>query len=303
MNQNGDRLAGSETEHFRQLFKSSLDLYGMTAADIADHECAYAPDPIARREFEAISMAFLPCACKSIKKPGKPLRNSVKSAVQNALYREQPPLHTRAYALISLLMRSQKRGDWLRTHPRQSDPLREAYARSRDDASLRFLRAPANANTCEPPERFPEVALTPHGVERLAVVLTDELSRRTMIRHAKDDVCNAIAGILRDMHDECNAAFVQRIRRADKFRRVDMVKESVRIESGIVREKSSFQTTNNTIYMVRDRLRDQRPEGATDADTFGWLSAMLVDQWCSFGEFSPEKLLGSGAGRVLRRES
>ena len=280
-----ERLTPEETEVFRELLRSSLQRYGMMAADIADHKCAYAPDPVAKKNFDAISMGFAPCVCKSIKRQSRSLRDSVKSAVQNALNQARAPLHSRAYALIRLLETSEKAREWRRAHPGAKDPLIELHFRH--PVSLRFLWPPILPYA--PPERYPEVALTPHGVERLADVLVGELSRRKMIRQAKCDVRNAISDILREMHDNCNEAFVQRIEYSSNFRRVDMTTETVPIKSKVVRERAGIETTTHTTYAVRKRSMP-RPEGATDADTFRWLDAMLWDQWALFGKLAREKL-------------
>ncbi|MGB8965275.1 MAG: hypothetical protein WCB99_06515 [Candidatus Cybelea sp.] len=257
---------------------------------LRSHECAYAPDPVAKKDFDAIGMGFLPCPCRSIKTPGRLLRESVKSAVQNALNQKQPPLHVRAYALTDLLMRSHKRGKWLRDHPEQKDALQELIACCYDSANLRFLRLPANAIPYESPGNFPELALTPHGVELLADILTSELIRRKMARQAKDEVRKAIAATLRGMHDECNAAFVQRIEYANQFRRVDVTEESVPVKSAFIRRHVGTETARRIAYTIRKRS-DPRPEGARDADTFHWLNAMLWDQWDIFGMLSRQQVL------------
>ena len=271
-------LTPEQVKTFRAFFSASLARYGMDAADLADHVCRVEPTGKEREELKQFKMGSMRCPCKELRLGGlRPARRKkMREAVQNALNGNRPLSHARAYALYLLLINSKKAVAWRRAHPKERDPALELM---HSPKHWPFSFPPDLAGRT-PPQQYPAVGLTPHGVVALADALTEALRVRKLIRRAKDDTRACIIATLRGMHDECNNALVARLRLASGFRPVHVMEEDVSIKSEIVRRQGVTSFTRRAI-VVRD-WKIPPPGDAREPDRWEYLQAMLWDQWCLF---------------------
>lgn len=271
-------LTSEQIKTFRAFLSASLVRYGMDAADIADHVCRIEPSGKEREALKHFKMGSMRCPCKELKLGGvqRARRKKMREAVQNALNEKRPLSHARAYALYLLLINSTKAVAWRRAHPKERD---QALELMHSPQHWPFSIPPDLADRT-PPQQYPAVALTPHGVVALADALTEALREQKLIRRAKDDTRACIIATLREMHDECNDALVARLRLASGFRPIHVTEEEVPIESEIVRRQGFTSFTRRTT-VVRD-WKVPPPDGAREPDRWEYLQAMLWDQWCLF---------------------
>ena len=264
-------------EVFRKVFTDALKRYGMAHAElIEDHQCRKMPSAKEQAELKEYRIIYAPCICKSLKlsRVDKNRRSQIQTIIHNVLKKHRAISQELALVLIRLMLGSPKARAWRQNHPGENDPLWQFYFS--DQGRFLRIRRPVDWN---PPKAFPKIGFTPRGVEELATVLTRKLADKHCLKKAHPDVRNYMIQTMREMHDECNAAFIGRLKFASRYVRIDVTTEKVPVKYESVRRSGIEERDETTTAIVHD-LQIERPEGARDPDTFQHLGASLFNEWC-----------------------